>query len=110
MSNIRTVYDRHDKPVYEYKSLSGDVDYLDLAKKHGLPLLDVDTDDSNRLVSIVEEVTEYGFKDYYGRPDSHTRRSFDNGETAARWRSQMWIGGAFDDKYWNNPNQGGSAA
>jgi len=121
MSNIRQVFDKNENVVYEYKSLSGDVDYERLAEQYDLPLLDVDYDDNYRLVAIIEEIrcnscqgsgkgnyAATGRREYWCSRcgGSGTRmRSYDPkvSEIVERWRSQMTRGGAFNDLYWEGP-------
>lgn len=117
MSNIRQVFNSDDEVVYEYKSLSGDVDYERLAEKHGLPLLDVDYDDNYRLVAIIGDIrcntclgdgknhyAATGRRDYWCPSCGGSGKRMKNydTETVARWRSQMVRGGAFNDLYWEH--------
>lgn len=119
MSNVRQVYDRHGRVVHTY--MSGEVDYAELADRHSLPLLDVDTDDGNRVIRLVESIpcscdrgrTSRAVSAWAG-PGGRCERCGGTGvlmgkgevfeavtydaPTAERWRSQMFEDGRH--RYW----------
>lgn len=124
MSNIKQVINKKGEVVYEHKLSGPDPDFLKLGEKHGLPLLHIDHDDSNRLIAIVESIRCHSCmgsgrnRDPYRSSPWCERCGGDGilmgkGErfesvyytpgVAERWRSEMTKGGAFGDLYWEPP-------